>query len=410
MEKGPLVCLAFCARRSSAPRSSSFALPLASAQDVTPPVSTMTTSGNGPNADGWSMGNRFFTIDAVDEASGSGVEKIVYEVLATGANALPPTTFLGTREHFQVRFEGYYTVRWHAVDLAGNAETPKEASFRSDSSSPVIGEPVLQGTRVGAWFKDSVTITAPVTDPVLQDGNAGSGVKSVNWPLTRSTTTTDFARLEAVDVAGQEAVRLVDAKVDADAPQVSVHRLPGGADRAGRAGRRRRSRRATSAAGSSPTRAGPTIWRPTRRARTSACSRRPTASGTPPRRAARTRYSATTPLYDFTGFFRPVSMSDVNAVNAGRAVPIKFSLGGYQGMDVVAVGYPRSVQVPCSSLADADSVEPTSTPGNSGLTYDAATDQYQYVWKTEKAWAGQCRQFVLALDDGSTHRAYFRFR
>ena len=27
---------------------------------------------------------------------------------------------------------------------------------------------------------------------------------------------------------------------------------------------------------------------------------------------------------------------------------------------------------------------------------DAATDQYNYVWKTDKAWAGTCRQLDLS--------------
>ena len=126
----------------------------ASAQDVTPPVSTITTSGNGPNADGWSKGNRFFTIDAVDGAGGSGVEKIVYEVIATGANALPPTVFLGTRETFQVRFEGYYTVRWYAVDHAGNAEAPQRgvvpaptAARRSSASPSCRARGSVRGSR-----------------------------------------------------------------------------------------------------------------------------------------------------------------------------------------------------------------------------------------------------------------------
>ena len=240
-----------------------------------------------------------------------------------------------------------------------------------------------------------MTITAPVIDPVLQDGNAGSGVKSVNWPLTRSTTTTDFARLEAVDVAGQEAVRLVDAKVDADAPQVSVTGCPvAPIEQGALVGVSVSASDVGSGLVADPTgtydlatgRGGHPRARVHRDRRRAARRRRP---------AARTRSLAPTPLYDFAGFFRPVSMTDVNALNAGRAVPIKFSLGGDQGMDVIEAGYPRSVQVPCDSLADAESVEPTSTPGASGLTYDAVSGQYQYVWKTDGTWAGQCRQFVL---------------
>jgi hypothetical protein len=40
---------------------------------------------------------------------------------------------------------------------------------------------------------------------------------------------------------------------------------------------------------------------------------------------------------------------------------------------------------------------------------DASTDQYTYVWKTEKAWANTCRQLVVKLKDGTFHRANFKF-
>jgi len=44
------------------------------------------------------------------------------------------------------------------------------------------------------------------------------------------------------------------------------------------------------------------------------------------------------------------------------------------------------------------------------LGYDAASGQYTYVWKTEKAWAGQCRVLSLELTDGTEHLAAFKFK
>ncbi|MCY7348902.1 MAG: PxKF domain-containing protein, partial [Pyrinomonadaceae bacterium] len=35
-------------------------------------------------------------------------------------------------------------------------------------------------------------------------------------------------------------------------------------------------------------------------------------------------------------------MPTVNIVNAGQSIPIKFSLSGYQGLNIVAAGYPIS--------------------------------------------------------------------
>ena len=57
-----------------------------------------------------------------------------------------------------------------------------------------------------------------------------------------------------------------------------------------------------------------------------------------------------------------------------------------------------------------DGSEQTGTAGSSTLSYDASTDTYTYVWKTEKPWAGTCRQLVVKLKDGTFHRAIFKFK
>lgn len=114
--------------------------------------------------------------------------------------------------------------------------------------------------------------------------------------------------------------------------------------------------------------------------------------------------------FTFTGFFQPVDNQPIiNTVNAGRAIPIKFSLNGYQGLDIFTAGYPASVAVTCGTSAE-DAIEQTVTAGGSSLSYDAATDQYTYVWKTDKAWANTCRTLVLKLSDGSYYRANFKFK
>ena len=114
--------------------------------------------------------------------------------------------------------------------------------------------------------------------------------------------------------------------------------------------------------------------------------------------------------YDFTGFFRPVdNLPMVNTVKAGQAIPVKFSLGSDEGLDIFAAGYPRSQSVPCDASTPDDPIEETMTAGGSSLQYDPSTDVYTYVWKTEKSWSGTCRQLVVGLDDGTFHVAMFKF-
>jgi hypothetical protein len=115
--------------------------------------------------------------------------------------------------------------------------------------------------------------------------------------------------------------------------------------------------------------------------------------------------------YNFTGFFQPVDNTPaLNVVKAGSGVPVKFSLGGFQGLDIFFNGYPISKQIACDSQAPQDDIEQTVTAGSSSLSYDATADQYNYVWKTSKSWVGTCRQFTLILKDGSIHTANFKLK
>jgi hypothetical protein len=114
-------------------------------------------------------------------------------------------------------------------------------------------------------------------------------------------------------------------------------------------------------------------------------------------------------VYPFGGFFSPVdNPPTVNTVQAGSAVPIKFSLGGDRGLAIFASGYPRSGAVSCASGAPQDDIEETVNPGASSLSY--AGGQYHYVWKTEKGWKGTCRVLEVKLVDGSVHTALFKFK
>jgi len=115
--------------------------------------------------------------------------------------------------------------------------------------------------------------------------------------------------------------------------------------------------------------------------------------------------------FQFSGFFAPVSNTQVNVVKAGSAVPVKFSLGGDRGLSIFASGYPAVVSINCSTSQPTQPISDgqTVTAGNSSLSYDAASGQYIYVWKTDKEWAGGCRQLVLKFTDGTTKTATFSF-
>ena len=118
-----------------------------------------------------------------------------------------------------------------------------------------------------------------------------------------------------------------------------------------------------------------------------------------------------TPAYNFRGFFAPVQADPVlNVVKAGSSVPLKFSLGGDQGLKVLAPDCRRPGRWTARRWSRPTTCSRPQSAGKSGLTYDPASDTYTYAWKTEKAWAGSCRYLSLQLTDGTEHRAAFQFK
>jgi hypothetical protein len=122
-------------------------------------------------------------------------------------------------------------------------------------------------------------------------------------------------------------------------------------------------------------------------------------------------------IFNFSGFFRPVDNPDVvNSAKAGSTIPVKFSLGGDQGLNIFwtltpNVSYPNSGKLTIDQVTGdpIDALEEYSTATVSGLKYDATANQYIYNWKTDKNWAGTYRQLIIRLEDGTYHRANFYF-
>jgi hypothetical protein len=121
--------------------------------------------------------------------------------------------------------------------------------------------------------------------------------------------------------------------------------------------------------------------------------------------AATARYRV---VYDFEGFLWPVrNRPRVNVWVAGRSVPIRFELGGNQGLDVIEDGWPLVAVVGCDFTSEPEFGEPARHPRE--LVYRKSKKRYSLVWKTDRRWAGTCRQFMLKLKDGTVRRADFRF-
>ncbi len=132
-------------------------------------------------------------------------------------------------------------------------------------------------------------------------------------------------------------------------------------------------------------------------------------------------------LFDWHGFFQPIdsnldttvatidSSTKWNSAKAGSTVPVKFDLGGDQGLGIFKDGkLPTMLKVTCpNSSTTVDAIEEYSTATTSGLKYDATVNapvgQYNFAWKTDAALAGTCQRLNVALLDGTVRYAFFKF-
>ena len=111
--------------------------------------------------------------------------------------------------------------------------------------------------------------------------------------------------------------------------------------------------------------------------------------------------------FDFDGFFSPVSMDAENLAKPGQAIPVKFSLNGDQGLDVVTSAH---FVVEGTDTTPEGQLIPATTTGGSGLSYSASSDQYTYVWKTAKTLSLKTGRFELTLSDGTVHTFNVTFK
>jgi hypothetical protein len=108
----------------------------------------------------------------------------------------------------------------------------------------------------------------------------------------------------------------------------------------------------------------------------------------------------------------------VNTVAAGRTVPLMFDRPDLQGLDILASNSPFSRRVDCETFEvpseNPPNTTPRAAPGTAETPGDAALTRstqgrYTFPWQTEEEWVGTCREFVMTLDNGQQHRAYFEF-
>jgi hypothetical protein len=315
--------------------------------------------------------------------------------------------------------EGTWTYRVRAVETS----TPELlASAWSETSSPVVVDRKAPNAPSAAadrdpeysaggtdWWKDTVTVTFTGNgDPNLPDGSAGSGVESVTSPPAFSTQGPFTAEGRATDFAGNEsAVTTLSGSVDTQAPVLSAT-CPTGPfikDSAVSVGWSASDEGGSGVTGD----ASGTVAFDTSTVGPHEAVVIPAVKDNVGHESNTITCDAYEVHYSFAGFFKPVALDPAvyNVAKAGSAIPLKFSLGGDQTLDILKT-WPTFVPE-AGSGKTGDPVDYTVFAASSALQYDATAGQYIFVWKTDKAWAGQSGTITLELKDGTQHSVKVTF-
>ena len=81
---------------------------------------------------------------------------------------------------------------------------------------------------------------------------------------------------------------------------------------------------------------------------------------------------------------------------------LPFKLGANLGLSVLP-GAPKSRPINCANGAPMAGF--TAITNSSSLVWNASANAYNYRWLTSPNWKNTCREFVLTLNDGTSHSA-----
>jgi uncharacterized repeat protein (TIGR01451 family) len=308
---------------------------------------------------------------------------------------------------------GTTNVVWTATDAAGNTATATQHVTVNDNTVPTITAPANKTLYTGAGAT-SCGVTVSDLNAALGTATAADNCPGVTWarsggsvfPVGNTPVTYTATDAHGNTASATQTVTVVDNTPPVVTPPANITvNLP-------------LNSTATSMAVSYPNPATATDncagtitfnYSPASGSVFPVGTTTVTVTATDAHSNSATATFTVTVLYNFTGFFSPVSNAPtLNSVNAGKAIPVKFSLSGNKGLDIFAAGSPSSVSLSCASGDPGVDIVETVNAGGSSLSFGG--DQYNYVWKTESSWAGTCRQLRVTLNDGSVHVANFKFK
>ncbi len=153
-------------------------------------------------------------LSALDQTGLSGVQEIRYSVdggteqVATGSTVTVSVPLTGS---------GAGTIKYYAVDKAGNVESANSVALKWDNIAPTVEHTLSPKPNADDWNKSDVTVTF-----TAKDDDKGSGVASVSAPVkVTAETSGQVVTGTAKDTAGNVGTDTVTVKLDKTAPAIS---------------------------------------------------------------------------------------------------------------------------------------------------------------------------------------------
>jgi Glycine rich protein len=350
--------------------------------DTTAPTASPAVTSGTPGANGWYLSDVTVSWNWSDNAGGFGIDP---------NNCTSSSTSSG---------EGTLELTASCKDLAGN-QGSASSTVKVDTTRPTISAAATSQPNTAGWYNTPVTVHFNCSDAL---SGIPDGACPTDQILSAEGAAVSSSAQTVSDVAGNtsEPSNVVTVQIDTTAPTLAPVVSPNSVVLGGTA---------TVTSGAADALSGLASQSCTSLDTSTAGSKSVSCTATDNAGNTATASVSYQVIYAWAGFFQPIdNLPTLNSVKAGSGVPVKFSLGGDQGLSIFAAGYPKSQTVACTSGAPTDDVEQTVSASASSLQYDAATGQYSYVWKTEKSWAGTCRQLIVRLIDGTEHTAGFTFK
>ena len=155
------------------------------------------------------------TVSGVDQVGLSGVRELHYSIDG-GAEQVE----MGSTKTLSVPLDGsgVGTVRYWAVDYAGNTEAANAVSLKWDNIAPTVTHGVSPAANANDWNNSDLTVTF-----TARDDDSGSGIARVTDPVNVSVETAGrLVAGSATDTAGNVGTDSVTVKLDKTAPSISA--------------------------------------------------------------------------------------------------------------------------------------------------------------------------------------------